>query len=192
MNYLRSFAPWIVYAVVGTQVDWRYSALVGLALAAVIVLWERRENVPPDAMVIELSAGLFFVLLSIFAFASPDSPLRDQVVTMSSAWLALTAWGSLAVRKPFTLGIGRRMVEPEIAADPLFRRTNVVITAVWATAFTAEAIAMGILLTTAPHATAAAIVIKIAAFAVPVTFTIRYSNVVRARAMKAALQGELR
>lgn len=188
MNYLRSFAPWILYAVAGTQLDWRYSALVGLGLAVAILLWERREGVPADAMVIELSAGLFFALLSIFAFVAPDSPLHDQVVTMSSAWLALTAWGSLALRRPFTLGIGRRMVEPEVASHPLFRRTNVIITTVWATAFTVEAVALGVLLSAAPHATAAAITVKIAAFAVPVAFTLRYPSIVRARAMRAAQQ----
>lgn len=186
MNYLRGFAPWIVYAVVGTQLDWRYSALTGLVLTAALLLWGRTEGRAADAMVIELSAGVFFALLTVFAFVDPGSPLRDQVVTLSSAWLALTAWGSLALRKPFTLGIARGMVEPEIARTPLFRRTNVVITAVWATAFTAEAIALAILLTAAPHATALVVACKVAALAVPIAFTVRYPAVVRARALKNA------
>lgn len=186
MNYLRSFAPWIVYAVVATQLDWRYSALIGLVLSAGLVVWERRERRPWDSMVIELSAGLFFALLAVFAFADPDSVVRDQVVTLSSTWLALTAWGSLAIGRPFTLGIAKQMVEPELWRNPLFRRTNVIITAVWASAFTIEAVALGVLLAFAPHASAVVVSLKIATFVVPVLFTIRYPQVVRARALKEA------
>ncbi|GAB3006689.1 hypothetical protein LWP59_29545 [Amycolatopsis acidiphila] len=184
MNYLRSFAPWIVYAAVATQLDWRYSALVGLLLSAGLVVWERRERRPWDSMVIELSAAVFFGLLAVFAFADPGSAASDQVVTMSSAWLALTAWGSLVIGRPFTLGIARQMVQPQLWRNPLFRRTNVVITAVWASAFTIEALALGFLLAFAPHATAAVVTFKVAGFAVPVLFTIRYPRIVRARALK--------
>jgi hypothetical protein len=184
MNYLRSFAPWIAYAVVATLLDWRYSALVGFLLSAGLVAWERWERRPWDSMVIELSAGVFFALLAVFAFAVPTSGASDQVVTLSSAWLALTAWGSLAIGRPFTLGIAKRMVAPQLWQNRLFRRTNVVITAVWASAFAIEALALGFLLAFAPHATAIVLTLKIASFAIPVLFTVRYPRVVRARALK--------
>lgn len=186
MNYLRSFAPWIVFAVVATQLDWRPSALIGLAIAALLVIWERSTGAPLDSMVIELSGAAYFAVVSVFAFAAPDSPLRDDLLALSSAWLALTAWGSLAIGRPFTLGIARTMVERELWDNPIFRRTNVIITAVWASSFTVEAIAVATVTALAPHAVAPVVILRVAAFTVPVVFTIRYSALVRARAERAA------
>ncbi|WP_370948336.1 hypothetical protein AB5J62_12300 [Amycolatopsis sp. cg5] len=182
MNYLRSFLPWIAFAVVATQFDWRYSALIGVVLSAGTLLWERRNDRAWDSLVIELSALGFFVLLTAIAFAFPDSAVRDQVDPLSSGWLALTAWLSIAIKKPFTFGIARTMVPRELWTNPVFFRTNVIITAVWAASFTVHAIAGAILLAYAPHATAALITIKVLGFAVPIAFTVRYPKIVRARA----------
>jgi hypothetical protein len=182
VNYLRSFAPWIIYAIVATQVDWRYSALVGFVLAGGLALWGRLRGTPADAMVIELSAAIFFALLTVVAFADPGSTaLQNEVVTMSSAWLALTAWGSLLIGRPFTLGIAKQMVDRSLWDNPVFRRVNVVISSVWASSFTVEAVLLAVLLAYAPHATAVVITLKVATFAVPIAFTIRYPAIVRAR-----------
>ncbi|GAA5155661.1 MULTISPECIES: hypothetical protein [Amycolatopsis] len=179
MHFLRSFAPWLAYAVLAKEVDWRYSALAGLLVSAVLVVWQRRRRTPWDALVIELSGALFFTLLTVFAFAAPDSPLRHEIVALPSIWLALTAWGSLAVGKPFTLGIARTMIGPEMWDNPLFRRTNAVITAVWASGFTFHAVALSLV-----HGTVGVIVVEVIGFAVPAVFTIRYPAIVRARALK--------
>lgn len=181
MNYLRSFLPWIAFAVVATQFDWRYSALVGFVLAAGFLLWERKTGKAWDSLVIEASALAFFALLAAYAFAVTDSPVRDYVDAMSSGWLALTAWLSIAIRKPFTLGIARTMVPRELWDNPVFRRTNAIITAVWAASFTITAIAGAVLLSFAPHASFALITLKVLGFAVPIAFTIRYPKIVRAR-----------
>ncbi|MFI5610184.1 hypothetical protein [Amycolatopsis sp. NPDC051903] len=185
MNYLKSFIPWIGFAIVSTQADWRWSSLIGLALAGGLLLLQRRRGQAWDTLIIELSAVVFFALLSGYAFADPDSPLRDYVGALTDAWLALTAWGSLAVRHPFTLGIARTMTPPQVWHHPRFRRVNVVITTVWAASFTVSAAAGAFLLHFAPHATVELVVIKVLAFVVPVTFTIRYSERSRARARQA-------
>ncbi|HWD04099.1 MAG TPA: hypothetical protein VG674_16800 [Amycolatopsis sp.] len=186
MNYLKSFVPWIGFAIVSTQADWRYSALVGLVLAGGLLLLQRRGGKPWDTLIIELSATIFFVLLTAYAFADPTSPLHPYVGTLSDGWLALTAWGSLAIRQPFTLGIARTMAPREVWNHPRFRRVNVVITAVWAASFTASLLAGGLLLTFAPHATVALIVIKVLGFVVPIAFTVRYTRGARAAAQTAA------
>ncbi|MEV6901621.1 hypothetical protein [Amycolatopsis sp. NPDC051372] len=78
------------------------------------------------------------------------------------------------------------MAPREVWDHPLFRRINVVITTVWAASFTASALAGGLLLHYAPHATVALIVIKVLGFFVPVAFTVRYTRMSRARAQQAA------
>ena len=186
MNYLKSFLPWIAFAVVATQFDWRWSGLTGLVLSAALLLNARREGRKADALIIEWSALAFFALLTATAFAFPASPLKTYTGALTDAWLALTAWGSLAIGKPFTLGIARTMTPPELWGNPVFKRVNVVITLVWAASFTVTGLAGVALLHFAPHATAALITLKVLGFAVPVAFTVRYPRIVRARAEKAA------
>lgn len=187
MSYLRSFAPWIIYAISTARLDWRVCALLGLVIAVGLVAWELSTGKQLDSSVIEVSAAVFFGLVSVIAFAAPDAPVHENLLALSSIWLALTAWGSLAIRRPFTLGIARTMVEPEHWDNPAFRRTNVVITMVWAISFTVEAVAAAILTAVAPHAVTPIVVLKIASFAIPVIFTIRYSALARARAERAAM-----
>jgi hypothetical protein len=186
VNYLKSFIPWIAFAVVSTQFDWRYSGLVGLVLAAGLLVLERRRGKAWDTLVIELSATVFFAVLTVWSFADPGSPLHDHVGSLSDVWLAVTAWGSIAVRRPFTLGIAKTMVPAAVWDNPAFLRVNVVITAVWAASFTVAGVASAVLLSSAPHATAALIVIKVLGFAVPASFTVHYRRTVQARARKAA------
>lgn len=181
MNYLKSFIPWIAFAIVATQFDWRYSGLVGFVLAGALVLLERRSGHGLDTMIIELSAISFFAVLTVFSFAFPASPLKPYAGALSVGWLALTAWGSLALGRPFTLGIARTMAPREVWDSPLFKRINAVITAVWAVSFTVTAVAGAALLHFAPHATALLIAIKVGGFVVPAVFTVRYTRAARAR-----------
>jgi hypothetical protein len=186
MNLLRSFIPWIGFAVVATQADWRYSGLAGLLIAGGLLVLERRHGNGWDTMIIELSAVVFFAALSVYSFADPGSPLRDYVGALSDVWLAITAWGSIALRRPFTLGIAKTMVPPALWDDPAFRRINVVITSVWATSFTLVGAAAALLLNYAPHATIPLIVIKVFGFTVPALFTVRYTHIARTLTQKAA------
>jgi len=186
MSYLKSFLPWIAFAVVATQFDWRWSGLTGLVLAAGLLFLARREGRKADTLIIEWSALAFFALLTVVAFSFPAAPLKTYTGALTDAWLALTAWGSLALGRPFTLGIARTMTPPELWENPVFKRVNVLITLVWAASFTVTGLAGVALLHYAPHATVPLIVLKVLGFAVPVVFTIRYPRTVRARARKAA------
>lgn len=185
LGYLRSFLPWITFAVLSGDGQYRYGALAGFLVAVVLVVAERRSGRPWDAQIIELSSALFFGLLALAAFAVTPAPFGDYGPAVSVGWLALTAWGSLVVGRPFTLGIARTMTPPEVHGSPIFRRVNVVITAVWATAFTVNCLALAVLLALAPHATAALVAVKICGFAVPAVFTVRYPRIVARRASAA-------
>ncbi|GAA3124803.1 hypothetical protein [Streptosporangium carneum] len=178
---LLGFLPWIVYAVIATGDDWRYGALAGLVIALGVIVADRRAGKEWDQMVIETSAAVFFVLVALISFADPDSPLMPYGPALVNAWLAVTAWGSLAIRRPFTLGIARSMAPREVWQTPRFYRVNAVITSVWGVAFTVAAVGLALLLRVAPHATAAVVTIKIVTFVAPMIFTARYPKVVAAR-----------
>jgi hypothetical protein len=189
LGYLRGFAPWIVFAAVAAA-DWRLGVLTGLVTAAAAILYARRTQ-SWDALLLDLGAVVFFVVLGVIGLADPHPPVRGWAGTLSLAWLALIAWGSMAVRRPFTLGIARQSTPRQMWANPVFHRVNVVITAVWAATFTAVTVADAIVHLT--HAGTTAAVAVYAGYLVPIVFTRRYPAIVRARyANQPTTQGDPR
>ncbi|GAB3422514.1 hypothetical protein [Flindersiella endophytica] len=191
LGYLKSFAPWIVFAILSTRGESRWGALAGFVLATVLLIVERRRGRGWDQVVIETSSALFFACLAVASFTISPAPLGDYGPAASLGWLALTAWGSLAISKPFTFGIARTMAPPEVWQSPVFYRLNAVLTAVWATGFTATSVALVALLHFAPHATVAVIAVKVLGFVLPAAFTVYYPNVVRARARRQAADASI-
>ncbi|MGW1889192.1 hypothetical protein ACWCP6_02895 [Streptomyces sp. NPDC002004] len=182
MSYLRSFLPWIVVTVLTGTIDLRYAVLAGLATALVLISAARRGGRGWDAIVIECSAAVFLAAYAVAVFAAPHQTLvQDYGSAASSLWLALTAWVSLAVGRPFTLGIARTTVPEEHWNSPLFIRVNNVITAVWAAAFTLSGAANALLHHYAPDNGTARTLVAVAGFVLPVLFTVRYPEAARAR-----------
>ncbi|MCP2365838.1 hypothetical protein HD597_012942 [Nonomuraea thailandensis] len=174
MRGLLGFLPWIVYAFVATGDEWRWGAITGLAVAVALVVIDRGSGRGWDEIVIETSAVVFFACLTVFSLVAPDSPLTPYGPALVNVWLAGTAWSSLAVRRPFTLGIARTMAPRQVWETMRFYRLNAVITAVWAAAFTAAAVSLALVLAVTPHATTLVIVIKALTFALPAGFTAWY------------------
>ncbi|KUN04794.1 hypothetical protein AQI95_18055 [Streptomyces yokosukanensis] len=135
MGYLRGFIPWIVSGVV-SSFDWRWGALGGLASGLLLLRQDRRRGVGLDALVLELSTVVYFAVVGAVSVSRPDSALADHTDVISFAWLAATAWGTLAIRRPFTLGIARRQTPPEYWDMPEFIQVNNRITGAWGAGFT--------------------------------------------------------
>jgi hypothetical protein len=186
LRYLRTFLPWIAFAVLSHGNDSRWGALTGLVIAAALLVYERRHGRPWDALIIEAGSALYFLVLAAAAVTIRPAPLGRYGAAASDAWLGLVVWGSLVIRRPFTLGIARTTTPPEVQANPLFHRINAVITAAWGVAFTAETAILVILAALAPHATIAVIAVQVAGFAAAAVFTARYPRVIVARARAAA------
>ncbi|MBB5076136.1 hypothetical protein [Nonomuraea endophytica] len=181
MPGLLGFIPWIAYAIIATGDEWRWGAITGLATALVLVVIDRIKGKNWDEMVIESSAVVFFAIITALSLADPDSPLTMYGPALVNLWLAGTAWGSLAIRRPFTLGIARSMTPSDVHHRPEFYRVNVVITAAWAVAFTFAALALTWVLSVAPHATAVVITVKVVTFVAPALFTGWYPKHLRAK-----------
>ncbi|GGJ84300.1 hypothetical protein GCM10011583_14940 [Streptomyces camponoticapitis] len=180
MGYLRGFTPWVVYGLV-SSFDWRGGALAGLLTGLFLFIQDRRRGIAADAQILDVSTVVYFAGLVALAFAAPDSPLKPYADVLSFGWLALTAWGSLLIGRPFTLGIARLTTPPEYWDQPEFVRINVVITTVWAGAFTALGISLAVcVLADAPGWVGVAV--HVAGLAAPVTFTSLYSARAQARA----------
>ncbi|MEV7289535.1 hypothetical protein AB0O01_34145 [Streptomyces sp. NPDC093252] len=184
MGYIRGFIPWVVSGGVSAW-DWRWGAVAGFVTGLFLFLQDRRRGVAADALVLEASSIVFFVVIGAYAFADPDSPAERWNGVLSFVWLAGTAWGSLAVRKPFTLGIARRQTPEEYWNHPGFVAVNNVITAVWAAGFTFILVALALCeLAGAPEWIAWTA--RISGLVAPAVFTRIYPARVQAR--MAALQ----
>lgn len=77
-----------------------------------LLLQDRFRGVGLDALILEISTVVYFVVVGAVAVADPGSALADHTDVVSFGWLAATAWGTLAIRRPFTLGIAKRQTPP--------------------------------------------------------------------------------
>jgi hypothetical protein len=176
---LRGLVPWVAFAVLNGFADWRVGSAAALALGLALLAVGLRGDHTPAEFVIEISATVFFAAVAVLAFAAPHSPPHGYTSALAMGWLAVTAWGSLAIRRPFTLGIARRGAPPEFWDHPVFRRVNNVITAGWAIAFTLSSVLAAVLEAAAPHAVALIVLVQVAGFVIPAAVTRRYSAAAR-------------
>jgi hypothetical protein len=185
VSYLRGFVPWIVFAVVASF-DWRWAALAALLTGLFLLTQDRRAGVEADAQILDVSTVVYFVAIGTLAFASPDSALEPYNDVISFGWLALTAWGTLVIRRPFTLGIAKRQTPREYWGLPEFVQINVVITTVWATGFTLIGASLAVCTVTGAPAWVG-IACHVAGLAAPAVFTSLYPGRVQARLAATAV-----
>lgn len=186
MAYLLAFAPWLVFAVIPGGA-WAWGAVIAFAVSAVGIVRQARGGLPLDAQIIAIGSAVYFAALAALAFAEPHTKLHDYTPAMASGALGVISLGSLVARKPFTLGIAKQDTPREYWDNPIFLRVNDVITGVWTASFVVGAVVLAVM---AHSAVAARTTVQVAAFVVPMVFTVRYVAKVKARAQAAEAAAE--
>lgn len=181
--YLRGFIPWIIFACFPSK-DLPTAALVSLIVGAFLIFQDIKRGTDADALILEGSTVGYFAVLTALAHADKGADLSHWSGVFAFSWLALTAWITLAVRHPFTLGIARKTTPREYWDQPAFLHVNVVITLVWAIAFTVTAVAIAACYG-AGFGAAGDYTCQALGFAIPAIFTNRYPKIVQARALAA-------
>lgn len=181
MNYVRGFAPWLCYAAL-SPVDWRLGTGAA-ALAALCLLAGQLRARSVDLLGAATCA--FFVAMAAVALADPASGLRHWICALANGTLAATALASIAVRRPFTLTFARAEVPREFWNAPRFIRVNMVLTAIWAAAFTLGALACAFVIQYEHAATVPLVTVQILAFVVPFVLSGRYADRAKAAAGRA-------
>lgn len=176
MSFLRTFAPWIVYAVVPDKY-WMWAALAALLISLSDVVRNTRAGRPINALIIDIGSAIFFAGMTIWGFVDPHTSLHPYAPAISSGILALIAGASIAIREPFTLAIAKQEVPQEYWDSPIFIRTGYIMTSVWGASFVIGCI----LLIFLAHDPTPRLVVQVLAFAIPVVFTIRYAAYIRAQ-----------
>jgi hypothetical protein len=134
MGILLAFAPFIAFAVidrlVGSTEGLIAGALVSLALIARDVMTPKRSP-----KILEIGTAALFGALALYALVGKPAWTVIGVRLCVDAGLLAIVLITLAIGRPFTLQYAREQVAIEHHTNPVFIRTNYVITSVWALAF---------------------------------------------------------
>lgn len=179
MNYVRGFAPWLCYAVL-SAFDWRLGLSVAALASLILLVTHLRGGTGLD--ILGTATTTFFVVMALVSVADPTSVLQNWTTALSNGVLAAVALTSLIVRRPFTLPISRTQVPARFWHTPRFIHVNMVITGIWAAAFTASAIASALVIAFAHSATIPLVTIQILAFVIPLVAGSRYATHAKAAA----------
>jgi len=132
LKLMLVFTPWLCLLVIGQGSLLRLKIGLVTALVASVVM-----------SLTGVHRGIIMVVgLVFFTCATVAVVLFDNIWTavhmgmLAHGALALSAWGSVAIGRPFTMDYARQHTDPSLWTSPPFIRTNVLITSVWALAFT--------------------------------------------------------
>jgi hypothetical protein len=134
MQILLAFAPFLVFAVVD-RLAGSTPGLIAGAVFALLLLgrdWLIQKRTPK---ILDIGTSVLFCGLAVFFLLGRPTWSVIGVRLCVDIGLFLIVLISLAVGKPFTLQYAREMVGRELWNNPEFRRTNFVISSVWALAF---------------------------------------------------------
>ncbi|WP_040800643.1 hypothetical protein [Nocardia higoensis] len=187
MNYLRAFAPWIVYAVVPADY-WQWAALAAALIALGEIVLRLRARYAVEGLIIDIGSLVYFTALCGLAFTHPDTPLHAYTPSLANGALAVIAIASLALRAPFTLGIAKQSTPPEFWDQPLFIRTGYLLTGVWTASFVLGCLTLALVAHAGPVTLTA---VHALVFGAPAAFTVWYVARIRSRAasLLAAREG---
>lgn len=138
---LSGITPWILLAVVGSP--GHYEGAIAIAFGfSIFVLWAGRRRGDRVHSLTAFGVAFFGLLLvvRVLVGANIESWLSTWTGEMSNVALALFAVATLLLRQPFTMSYAKDMTPEEYWETPAFVRTNNVISAAWAAAFTLCAI----------------------------------------------------
>ncbi|WP_234344378.1 hypothetical protein [Streptomyces sp. WM6372] len=192
-NPVIGMAPWIIFSLVVGPGRFEIAVVLALATTIVLVAAGRIINRGSSWKLLELADLAFFTILAVIGLLASDGTrrwLETYAGEVSNIALALIAFGSMAIRMPFTLQYAREQVDPEYWDKPAFLRTNYLITGAWGLAFLVAAIAgaYGDLVLHNPNNIWTGWIIQILAIVAALRFTAWYPDVARARARREAGQ----
>ncbi len=135
VKIILAFAPWIAFLIIaqGSLFRLQLGLVVALALSVLMGVLRLHRGVI-------LWAGLSFFAGATIAVVVLDNIWTAQHMgVLANGALAASSWATIAIGKPFSLDYAREHSDPALWERPDFIRANVVITALWAMTFTANA-----------------------------------------------------
>ncbi|MFB6806222.1 hypothetical protein [Streptomyces sp. NPDC056387] len=190
-NPVVGMAPWIIFSLLVGPGRFEIAVVLALATTVVLVAAGRIVHRGSSWKLLELADLFFFAALAVVGLLASDNTrhwLETYAGEVSNIALVVIAFGSMAIRRPFTLQYAREQVDPAVWNTPTFLRTNYLITGVWGLAFLVAALAgaYGDLVLHNPNNIWTGWIIQILAIVAALRFTAWYPDVARARALRRA------
>jgi len=135
-------APWALLSILSGPGRFEEAVLAALGLSVLVMLVGMSRGI--KVHLLELFGAAFFGALAVVGLFAADNVIRFLEAwsgELTNISLAGFAWIALLIRKPFTMAYAKDSTPQEYWDSPLFKRINDVITAVFASAFTAAAAA---------------------------------------------------
>lgn len=161
LRTLLGCSPFIVCGLLSAFTEWRIGTVVALTLSVVLAFAAFREGGGAAGAVLEISGAVFCAGAFVIAFSTPEAAVSDFVGSLANGWLALTAWLSVAISRPFTMLTERRRVPEPVWRDPAFRQAHALVSSLWSVVFTAVAVVLVIVEYRAPHSGLLEILIQV-------------------------------
>ncbi|MEE1753411.1 hypothetical protein [Streptomyces sp. SP18CS02] len=179
-------SPWIAFSVLAGPGRFEIAVVVSLALAVALLVGGRAVRRGSSVKLLEVADVVFFAAMAIVGIVASEGTYRwleTYAGELSNIALVLIAFGSMAVRMPFTLPYARERADRKHGKSPEFLRANYVITGAWGVAFLVAAIAGGFgdLVLRNSNNLWTGWIIQIVAIIAALRFTEWYPQVVRAR-----------
>jgi hypothetical protein len=145
MSFLKlvlSFAPWIAFLLIARGNLQRVEIGLAVALGLSVLMAALRLH----RGVIMWVSLVFSTGATVAIVGFHDSWTLKHLGVIANGALAVGSWLTLGIGKPFTLDYARQHTAPAQWHNPVFIRTNVILTAAWATAFTVNTVLAWILM----------------------------------------------
>lgn len=181
METLVRFAPWIAFGIVGGHSGWTAGVLAGLAATVAVAIYSRRGGAGID--ILTGGSVVFFAAMLALAPVLPHTAQDYYTQALSHGFMALLMWLSIVVGRPFTLPFAKRRAPQHVWNAPMFRRTNLIISALWAASFTLGTIVL--LSIAAHHTTNGTTLVQVASIMAPMVLGKRYIEYSRRELTKA-------
>lgn len=133
---LSGIVPWALMAILAGPGRYEIAVWGALGFSLLVLALDRRRNIPVH--VLEMLGVVFFVVLAavgLVASRGEKTWLEMWAGEITNASLAIFALVSLMIGRPYTTAYARDVTPPDHWDTPLFKRTNMVVTGVWAAAF---------------------------------------------------------
>ena len=131
-NILQTFLPWILYFLLAghTQAQMNLALSIGMLTA---LIFERKGL--KKGFILSYGTIAFFSLMFIGVIIFKNAWIIKNIWIISHGTLALIAWISLFLRRPFTLQYAKEKVSADKWQHPLFIKINYILTATWGCIF---------------------------------------------------------
>jgi hypothetical protein len=127
---MLSFAPWLILKIVSVLPlsDPLTMLKTALVLATVVYLLQSRNA---TRGILFWGTGAFFAASLIMVVLMTNMWVVYHLGLLSQLTMNLVVWGSILLKRPFTLDYAKTFVPQSWWTNPVFLRKNYIITAIW-------------------------------------------------------------